>query len=104
MGFREGLLFFYTDSVLFRSLRYVMEVIQRGRTAVRPALVPLLNTVPAVSDMELSEAECVHLVAPVMCCPCLVSVLSCICATLFVPCMLLLLSVGDILIEFILLI
>uniref|UniRef100_A0A3Q3BLF5 Axin-1 n=1 Tax=Kryptolebias marmoratus TaxID=37003 RepID=A0A3Q3BLF5_KRYMA len=37
--------------------RYVMEVIQRGRTAVRPAPVPLLNVVPAVSDSELSEAD-----------------------------------------------
>ncbi|KAM4530124.1 axin-1 isoform 1-T3 [Odontesthes bonariensis] len=35
--------------------RYVMEVIQRGRTAVRPALFPQLNVVPAVSDSELSE-------------------------------------------------
>ncbi|XP_052406613.1 axin-1 isoform X2 [Carassius gibelio] len=37
--------------------RYVMEVIQRGRTTVRPALFPTLSVVPAVSDMELSEAE-----------------------------------------------
>ncbi|KAI2666088.1 Axin-1 [Labeo rohita] len=37
--------------------RYVMEVIQRGRTAVRPALFPTLSVVPAVSDTELSEAE-----------------------------------------------
>ncbi|XP_051244035.1 axin-1 isoform X2 [Dicentrarchus labrax] len=37
--------------------RYVMEVIQRGRTAVRPALFPPLNVVPAVSDSELSEPE-----------------------------------------------
>ncbi|XP_027898629.1 axin-1 [Xiphophorus couchianus] len=37
--------------------RYVMEVIQRGRAAVRPAPVPLLNVVPAVSDSELSEPE-----------------------------------------------
>ncbi|XP_068192636.1 axin-1 [Antennarius striatus] len=37
--------------------RYVMEVIQRGRTAVRPALVPPLSVVPAVSDSELSEPE-----------------------------------------------
>ncbi|KTF82253.1 hypothetical protein cypCar_00046032 [Cyprinus carpio] len=37
--------------------RYVMEVIQRGRTAVRPALFPTLSVVPAVSDMELSDAE-----------------------------------------------
>lgn len=39
------------------SLRYVMEVIQRGRTAVRPALFPPLSVVPAVSDSELSEPE-----------------------------------------------
>lgn len=39
------------------SLSYVMEVIQRGRTAVRPALFPPLSVVPAVSDSELSEAE-----------------------------------------------
>ncbi|XP_012713449.2 axin-1 [Fundulus heteroclitus] len=37
--------------------RYVMEVIQRGRAAVRPSPVPLLNAVPAVSDGELSEPE-----------------------------------------------
>ncbi|KAF7663525.1 hypothetical protein LDENG_00208230 [Lucifuga dentata] len=37
--------------------RYVMEVIQRGRTAVRPALFPPLSVVPAVSDTELSEYE-----------------------------------------------
>lgn len=37
--------------------RYVMEVIQRGRTAVRPAQFPLLSVVPAVSDSELSELE-----------------------------------------------
>ncbi|XP_047213136.1 axin-1-like [Girardinichthys multiradiatus] len=37
--------------------RYVMEVIQRGRAAVRPPPVPLLNMVPAVSDSELSEPE-----------------------------------------------
>ncbi|KAM9745557.1 axin-1 isoform 1-T4 [Menidia menidia] len=37
--------------------RYVMEVIQRGRAAVRPALFPPLNVVPAVSDSELSEPE-----------------------------------------------
>ena len=43
-----------------RSLRYVMEVIQRGRTAVRPALFPPLSVVPAVSDSELSEPEYVH--------------------------------------------
>ncbi|XP_026181309.1 axin-1 isoform X2 [Mastacembelus armatus] len=37
--------------------RYVMEVIQRGRTAVRPALVPPLSVVPTVSDSEVSESE-----------------------------------------------
>ncbi|XP_061837997.2 axin-1 isoform X2 [Nerophis lumbriciformis] len=37
--------------------RYVMEVIQRGRTAVRPALVPPLSMVPAVSDCAPSEPE-----------------------------------------------
>ncbi|XP_060921633.1 axin-1 isoform X1 [Labrus mixtus] len=37
--------------------RYVMEVIQRGRTAVRPPLFPPLSVVPAVSDSELSELE-----------------------------------------------
>ncbi|KAI3359662.1 hypothetical protein L3Q82_014044 [Scortum barcoo] len=37
--------------------RYVMEVIQRGRTAVRPALFPPLSMVPAVSESELSEPE-----------------------------------------------
>ncbi|KAM3599029.1 uncharacterized protein V6R79_025828 [Siganus canaliculatus] len=45
--------------------RYVMEVIQRGRTAVRPALFPPLNMVPAVSDSELSEPEYVHRVLSV---------------------------------------
>ncbi|KAK0154790.1 Axin-1 [Merluccius polli] len=40
--------------------RYVMEVIQRGRTAVRPALFPPLDMVPAVSDCDLSESEYVH--------------------------------------------
>lgn len=44
----------------FLSLSYVMEVIQRGRTAVRPAQVPPLSVVPAVSDGELSEPEYVH--------------------------------------------
>lgn len=39
------------------SLSYVMEVIQRGRTAVRPAVFPPLSVVPAVSDGELSESE-----------------------------------------------
>lgn len=34
-----------------------MEVIQRGRAAVRPALFPPLGAVPAVSDSELSEPE-----------------------------------------------
>lgn len=83
-----------------------MEVIQRGRTAVRPTPVPLLNAVPAVSDMELSEAEYVHFVAPVMCSetsPYLVSALSRFYVTHellsgFVPCILLILSVEDILI------
>ncbi|XP_019722034.1 axin-1 isoform X1 [Hippocampus comes] len=37
--------------------RYVMEVIQRGRTALRPSLFPPLSVVPAVSDCELSEPE-----------------------------------------------
>ncbi|XP_053300305.1 axin-1 isoform X2 [Pleuronectes platessa] len=37
--------------------RYVMEVMQRGRTAVRPALFPPLSVVPAVSDSDLSEPE-----------------------------------------------
>ncbi|XP_029945809.1 axin-1 [Salarias fasciatus] len=37
--------------------RYVMEVIQRGRTAVRPAQCPPLSVVPAVSDSEFSEPE-----------------------------------------------
>ncbi|XP_034046032.1 axin-1 isoform X2 [Thalassophryne amazonica] len=37
--------------------KYVMEVIQRGRAAVRPALFPQLSVVPAVSDTELSEPE-----------------------------------------------
>lgn len=47
-----------------RSLRYVMEVIQRGRTAVRPALIPPLSVVPAVSDSELSKSEYVYCVLP----------------------------------------
>lgn len=38
-------------------LRYVMEVIQRGRSAVRPPMFPPLSVVPAVSDSELSEPE-----------------------------------------------
>ncbi|XP_028842884.1 axin-1-like isoform X2 [Denticeps clupeoides] len=38
--------------------RYVMEVIQRGHAAVRPALFPPLSVVPTVSDTELSESEC----------------------------------------------
>lgn len=42
-------------------LRYVMEVIQRGRTVVRPAGFPTLNVVPAVSDTELSQAQYVPL-------------------------------------------
>ncbi|XP_063790889.1 axin-1 isoform X1 [Pseudophryne corroboree] len=37
--------------------RYVQEVIQRGRSSVRPAYIPLLNVVPAVSDMDLSESQ-----------------------------------------------
>ncbi|KAJ8374143.1 hypothetical protein SKAU_G00047230 [Synaphobranchus kaupii] len=37
--------------------RYVMEVIQRGRSAVRPAALPPLSLVPAVSDTDLSECE-----------------------------------------------
>nr|XP_057904240.1 axin-1 isoform X1 [Doryrhamphus excisus]XP_057904241.1 axin-1 isoform X1 [Doryrhamphus excisus] len=45
------------SGVLQPKQRYVMEVIQRGRTAVRPALVPPLGVVPAVSDCELSEPE-----------------------------------------------
>lgn len=44
-----------SNSRLF--LRYVMEVIQRGRTAGRPALIPPLSVVPAVSDTELFETE-----------------------------------------------
>lgn len=50
--------------VFARSLRYVMEVIQRGRTAVRPAMFPPLSVVPAVSDSELSEPEYVHYFFP----------------------------------------
>lgn len=42
------------------SFRYVMEVIQRGRAAARPALFPPLSVVPAVSDTELSESEYVQ--------------------------------------------
>uniref|UniRef100_A0A3B3B4E4 Axin-1 n=1 Tax=Oryzias melastigma TaxID=30732 RepID=A0A3B3B4E4_ORYME len=37
--------------------RYVMQVIQRGRTAVRPGMFPPLNVVPAVSDNELFNSE-----------------------------------------------
>ncbi|XP_072299136.1 axin-1 isoform X2 [Eucyclogobius newberryi] len=37
--------------------RYVMEVIQRGRSAVRPTQCPPVTVVPAVSDSELSEPE-----------------------------------------------
>ncbi|XP_073504620.1 axin-1 isoform X1 [Phyllobates terribilis] len=37
--------------------RYVQEVIQRGRSSVRPPYIPLLNVVPAVSDMDLSESQ-----------------------------------------------
>ncbi|KAH0632094.1 hypothetical protein JD844_020157 [Phrynosoma platyrhinos] len=36
---------------------YVQEVIQRGRSSVRPACMPVLNVVPAVSDLDLSESE-----------------------------------------------
>lgn len=43
-----------------------MEVIQRGRAAVRPVPVPLLTEVPAVSDSELSEPEYVHCVPSVI--------------------------------------
>lgn len=39
-----------------------MEVIQRGRAAVRPALIPPLSVVPAVSDTELFETEYVSAV------------------------------------------
>ncbi|XP_039632341.1 axin-1 isoform X2 [Polypterus senegalus] len=37
--------------------RYVQEVIHRGRTAARPACIPVPNVVPAVSDIDLSESE-----------------------------------------------
>ncbi|XP_070269494.1 axin-1 isoform X1 [Myotis yumanensis] len=37
--------------------RYVQEVIQRGRSCVRPVCTPVLSVVPAVSDTELSETE-----------------------------------------------
>jgi len=37
--------------------RYVQEVIQRGRSCVRPVCTPVLSVVPAVSDLELSETE-----------------------------------------------
>ncbi|XP_048350509.1 axin-1 isoform X1 [Sphaerodactylus townsendi] len=37
--------------------RYVQEVIQRGRSSVRPACMPVRNVVPAVSDLDLSESE-----------------------------------------------
>lgn len=40
--------------------RYVHEVIQRGRSCVRPACTPVLSVVPAVSDLELSETEYVR--------------------------------------------
>lgn len=40
--------------------RYVQEVIQRGRSCVRPACTPVLSVVPAVSDLELSETEYVR--------------------------------------------
>ncbi|XP_026216765.1 axin-1 isoform X1 [Anabas testudineus] len=45
------------SGILQPKQRYVMEVIQRGRTTVRPALFPPLSVVPAVSDSELSEPE-----------------------------------------------
>lgn len=41
-----------------------MEVIQRGRSAVRPPTFPPLSVVPAVSDSELSEHEYVHRFLP----------------------------------------
>lgn len=50
--------------VFARLFRYVMEVIQRGRTAVRPAMFPPLSVVPAVSDSELSEPEYAHYFFP----------------------------------------
>lgn len=37
--------------------RYVQEVIQRGRSCIRPTCTPVLSVVPAVSDLELSETE-----------------------------------------------
>ncbi|XP_044289476.1 axin-1 isoform X2 [Varanus komodoensis] len=37
--------------------RYVQEVIQRGRSSARPACMPPLSVVPAVSDLDLSESE-----------------------------------------------
>ncbi|XP_023654360.1 axin-1 isoform X1 [Paramormyrops kingsleyae] len=37
--------------------RYVLEVMERGRTAARPALIPAFSVVPAVSDIDLSEPE-----------------------------------------------
>lgn len=40
--------------------RYVQEVIQRGRSCVRPVCTPVLSVVPAVSDLELSETEYVR--------------------------------------------
>ena len=40
--------------------RYVQEVIQRGRSCVRPVCTPVLSVVPAVSDTELSETEYVR--------------------------------------------
>lgn len=49
-----------TKMAVVGSFRYVMEVIQRGRTALRPSLFPPLSVVPAVSDCELSEPEYVR--------------------------------------------
>ncbi|KAM6904937.1 axin-1 [Xenentodon cancila] len=37
--------------------KYALQVIQRGRTALRPPLFPPLNVVPAVSDNEMSDPE-----------------------------------------------
>lgn len=38
----------------------MQEVIQRGRSCVRPVCTPVLSVVPAVSDTELSETEYVR--------------------------------------------
>lgn len=52
---------------VFSPLRYVMEVIQRGRSAVRPPMFPPLTVAPAVSDSEPSEPECVlHFLAEIV--------------------------------------